>query len=399
MSEILNSKEEAGNNSITAKSALRFVVLLGFVSLFADVTYEGARGITGPFLALLGANAAVVGLVAGFGELIGYALRLVTGYLADKTQRYWLLTIIGYGVNLCAVPLLALAGRWEVAALLMIVERVGKAIRAPARDAILSHATHKLGRGWGFGLHEFMDQLGAVSGPLIVAAAVYYRNDYRLGFAVLLIPALVAMGFLITAKVIYPRPRDFEPVSKSLKGKHFPRAFWLYLVAVGLIAAGYADFALVGFHVQKTGLATDGVIPLLYALAMGVDAIAALIFGRLFDRYGMSILMVSAVISACFAPLVFLGGLGMVVAGMVLWGIGMGAQESIMRAAVAEMVSADKRGSAYGIFNAGYGLFWFAGSATMGILYNLHINAVVAFSVGAQIAAIIMFIVIAKNKE
>jgi MFS family permease len=388
--------ETTDKNSITAKSALRFVVLLGFVSLFADVTYEGARSITGPFLAILGANAAVVGLVAGFGELIGYALRLVTGYLADKTQRYWLLTIIGYAVNLCAVPLLALAGRWEIAALLMVVERVGKAIRSPAKDAILSHATHHLGRGWGFGLHEFMDQLGAVSGPLIVAAAVYYKNDYRLGFAVLAIPALAAIGFLLTGRFIYPRPRDFEPVSKPITGKHFPNAFWLYLVAVGLIAAGYADFALVGFHVQKTGIATDGVIPLLYALAMGVDAIAALIFGRLFDRYGMSILMVSTIISAAFAPLVFLGGFGMVVAGMVLWGIGMGAQESIMRAAVAEMVSADKRGSAYGLFNAGYGLFWFAGSATMGLLYNLHIKAVVVFSVGAQIAAIIMFVLTAR---
>jgi MFS family permease len=396
--------ETKDNNSISTKSALKFVVLLGFVSLFADVTYEGARGITGPFLALLGANAAVVGLVAGFGELIGYALRLATGYLADKTQRYWLLTIIGYTVNLLAVPLLALAGRWEIAALLMILERVGKAIRSPSKDAILSHAAHKLGRGWGFGLHEFMDQIGAVSGPLIVAAAIYYKdglplNAYKLGFAILFIPALAAIGFLLTARFIYPRPRDFEPVSKSITGKHFPNAFWLYLVAVGLIAAGYADFALIGFHIKKTGIAPDSAIPLLYAFAMGVDGIAALIFGRLFDRFGMSILMVSAIISACFAPLVFLGGFGMVVAGMALWGIGMGAQESIMRAAVAEMVSADKRGSAYGMFNAGYGLFWFAGSALMGILYDLNIGAVVAFSVGAQAAAVIMFILIAKIKK
>jgi MFS family permease len=397
MSQMQHSKQEAPNNSISAKSALMFVVLLGFVSLFADVTYEGARGITGPFLAILGANAAVVGLVAGLGELAGYALRLVTGYLADKTQRYWGLTIVGYGVNLFAVPLLALAGRWEVAAALMIIERVGKAIRAPARDAILSHATHKIGRGWGFGLHEFMDQIGAVSGPLIVAAAIYYKNDYQLGFGILLIPALVAMGFLITAKIIYPRPRDFEPVSVPLKGKHFPNAFWFYLVAVGLIAAGYADFALVGYHVKKTSIAADQAIPLLYAFAMGVDAVAALIFGRLYDRFGMSILMVSAIISAAFAPLVFLGGLGMLIFGMTLWGIGMGAQESIMRAAVADMVAADKRGSAYGIFNAGYGIFWFAGSALMGILYDVHIIAVVVFSVTVQLLSVVMFLLAKRS--
>jgi MFS family permease len=383
---------KTGNSSISVKSALKFVVLLGIVDLFGDMTYEGARSITGPFLALLGANAAAVGLVAGFGELAGYVLRLGTGYLADKTQRYWLLTIIGYAVNLFAVPLLALSGRWEIAAVLMIIERVGKAIRNPSRDAILSHATHRLGRGWGFGLHEFMDQIGAVSGPLIVAATVYYRNDYRLGFAVLLIPALAALGLLTAARFIYPQPRDFEPVSAPLKGKNFPRAFWLYLVAVGLIAAGFADFALIGYHIKKTSIAADDAIPLLYAFAMGVDAFAALIFGRLYDRFGISILMAAAVISAGFAPLVFLGGLGMLIFGMALWGIGMGAQESIMRAAVADMVAADKRGSAYGIFNAGYGLFWFAGSALMGILYDLHIGAVVAFSVIAQLLSIVMFV-------
>ena len=168
-----------------------------------------------------------------------------------------------------------------------------------------------------------MDQIGAVSGPLIVAAAVYYKNDYRLGFAVLLIPAFAAMVFLITAKLIYPRPKDFEPVSVPLKGKHFQRAFWLYLVAVGLIAAGFADFALVGFHAKKAGIVSDSTIPLLYAFAMGVDAFAALIFGRLFDRFGMSVLLFAAIISAAFAPLVFLGGFAMLVTGMALWGIGM----------------------------------------------------------------------------
>ena len=179
--------------------ALRFVVLVGVVNLFADMTYEGARSVTGPFLHSLGATALVVGLVAGFGELIGYALRLVSGYVADRTARYWAVTLAGHAINMLAVPLLALAHRWEMAAALMIAERVGKAIRTPARDAMLSHATKEAGHGWGFGLHEAMDQAGAMIGPLVVAAALAAGWGYRTGFGLLLVPALLALGVLIAA--------------------------------------------------------------------------------------------------------------------------------------------------------------------------------------------------------
>ena len=120
------------------------------VSLLADITYEGARSITGPYLAILGANAAVVGFVAGFGELVGYGLRLVSGYLADRTGKYWTITIVGYAINLLAVPLLALADQWWLAALLIIIERMGKGMRVPSRDAMLSHAGHRMGMGWAF---------------------------------------------------------------------------------------------------------------------------------------------------------------------------------------------------------------------------------------------------------
>jgi len=191
-------------------SAMLFVVFVGVVSLFADMTYEGARSITGQFLAVLGANATVVGFVAGFGELVGYALRLVSGLIADRTGKYWTITIIGYLVNLTAVPLLALAGRWEIAAFLMIAERMGKGIRNPVRDAMLSHATSEIGRGWGFGLHEALDSTGAMLGPLIVAAALYFKGTYQTGFAFLLIPAALAIGVLITARMLYPHPKDLE---------------------------------------------------------------------------------------------------------------------------------------------------------------------------------------------
>jgi MFS family permease len=373
------------------RAALKFVILLGMVSLCADMTYEGARSITGPYLAVLGASGTVVGLVAGLGELIGYGLRLVLGYISDQTRKYWGITTLGYFLNTAVVPLLAIAGRWEIAAGLMIAERTGKAIRTPPRDVLLSHAAQRVGRGFGFGLHEALDQIGAVMGPLAVAAVIYFKGGYRGGFTILLVPAVVGLGILLVAQRLYPNPRDFEVADVELKGEGLPQVFWIYLGAVALVAAGYADFPLIAYHFQKGAIASSNAIPLFYALAMGVDAIAALVFGRLFDRTGLSILMVAALISSLFAPLVFFGNSNLALAGMALWGIGMGAQESIMKAAVAGMVPMDKRGSAYGIFNTGYGLAWFLGSALMGILYDQSISFLVAFSIVMQLASIPVF--------
>lgn len=389
-----NKRSPTANSN---SAALKFVVLLGFVSLLADVTYEGARSVTGPFLAVLGASGAAVGFVAGLGELVGYGLRLVTGYISDKTGKYWGITLLGYSINLLAVPLLALAGSWEVAAMLMIAERMGKAIRAPARDAMLSHATSQIGRGKGFGLHEAMDQIGAMLGPLIVALVLYVKGGYQMSFAILLIPALLALAVLVTARLLYPKPSDFERTPLKLQTSGFPTVFWLYLGAVVLIAAAYVDFPLIAYHFKKAATASDGWIPVFYAVAMGVDALAALIFGRLFDRKGIPVLIAAAVISSAFAPFVFLGGFNLALLGMALWGVGMGAQESIMRAAIADMVPANRRGSAYGIFNAGYGLFWFLGSALMGILYDVSLPALILFSVVGQLASIPFLLVVQKK--
>lgn len=374
--------------SISKRTALKFIILLGIVSLFGDMTYEGARSITGPYLAVLGASATVVGVVAGFGELIGYGLRLVFGYLSDRTGQYWTITIVGYAINLLAVPLLALAGHWEVAALLMIAERMGKAIRTPARDAMLSHATYQTGHGWGFGLHEAMDQIGAVLGPLIVAAVLYAQGGYRVGFGMLLIPALLALATLVAARLLYPHPHELEIVTPDMQTKGFSKVFWLYLAAVALIAAGYADFPLIAYHFERAAVAPAPWIPTLYAAAMAVDALAALLFGRWFDQKGLIILALAALLSAFFAPLVFLGGFGLALAGMLLWGIGMGAQESVMRAAIGVLVSPDKRGTAYGLLNSGYGLAWFLGSVLLGVLYDVSIPALIAFSIGTQLVAV-----------
>lgn len=385
------------SGGISNSESLKFVVLIGVVSLFSDFTYQGARGITGPFLALLGASATAVGVVAGFGELIGYVLRLASGRLADRTRRYWVIVFLGYGLNLLSVPLLALAGHWEIAAILMVSERMGKAIRTPARDVMLASASEQIGRGWGFGLHGALDQIGAVLGPLLVAAVFYFRGSYRTGFGLLLIPAGIALIVLFMSYRLCPNPRYLESASVKAQSKGFPRAFWIYLVAIGCVAAGYADFPLVAYHFKRAATVPDHWIPVFYAVAMGVDALAALIFGRLFDRRGFSVLIVAFLLSSLFAPLVFLGGFYWALVGMTLWGVGMGAQESIVRATIADMVPTDKLGFAFGVFNAGYGLFWFLGSALMGVLYDFSLLALIVFSVTSQFISIP--ILLAASKE
>lgn len=379
------------SQGITSQKALRFVVLVGIVSLFADMTYEGARAINGPFLALLGASGAVVGVVSGLGEFIGFSIRLLSGYFSDKTKSYWAITFAGYAVNLLAVPLLALAGNWQIAAALMVIERIGKGIRVPPRDAMLSYATHQMGRGWGFGLHEALDQIGAISGPLIVAAVLYLRDGYKTGYALLLIPALLALSVLTAARLLYPRPQELEIRKTQLHFQGFSKAFWLYVTAAALIAAGFADFPIIAYHFQKASIASETMIPILYAIAMGVDAIAALLFGRLFDRFGLTTMMLVAALSAFFAPLVFFGNFPLAMLGMALWGIGMGAQESIMRAAIGGMISPDQRGTAYGLFNMLYGIAWFLGSLLIGVLYDVSLPWLVAFSVTAQLLSVPIF--------
>ncbi|MCX7949197.1 MAG: MFS transporter, partial [Treponemataceae bacterium] len=359
----------------------------------SDMTYEAARSINGSFLRLLGTSATTVGLVAGAGELIGYGLRFVSGYFSDKTRRYWLITGIGYAINLLSVPLLAVAGRWEVAALLMILERAGRAIRNPARDAMLSHATSEVGHGKGFGVHEALDQIGATTGPLIISAALVAGASMRHAFAWLLLPAIAALSILAFTRLRFPRPQTLEVAEKeSLSGKGLPRSYWVYLIAASLVAAGFVDYPLLAFHFQKVEKMQGSLIALYYAIAMGVDAGAALLFGVLYDKIGMKSLVIATALSCLFPLFAFSSTIGGALVGVVLWGIGMGAQESIMRAAIAHFSSKDKRATAYGLFNMVYGIAWFLGRSLFGILYGWFLPGAIVFSLLSQIVAIPLFV-------
>jgi MFS family permease len=378
--------------------ALKFVLLVGVMSFFADFTYEGSRSIIGQYLGLLGAGALAIAMITGAGELLGYGLRLFSGRGADRTGRYWPITIGGYVLQMSVVPLLALAGTWEVAALLIILERVGKAIRNPPRDAMLSHAAKKMGYGWGFGLHEALDQFGALFGPLLIALVLALSNqDYKTAFAVLAVPAAIMLSLLAVARLLYPRPQDLEAGPAHVTTEGLPRVFWIYLAGAALVAAGFADFPIMAYHFQRSGVVHADLTPIFYAAAMAVSGAGSLVFGRLFDRYGIGLLVPLTVIAAAYAPLAFLGGFWASLVGVCLWGLGMGVHESIIPAAVAPMVSPHRRASAFGLFTGAYGIAWFLGSTAIGALFGVSLGTVVVFAVAAELLAIPLIAVVRQR--
>jgi MFS family permease len=391
--------ESRHGQSANRSLAIRFIILIGIVSLFGDMTYEGARSVVGPYLATFGASATIVGVVAGSGELFGYVLRLVSGYAGDRTGRYWTVTIVGYLINLLAVPLLALAWNWQSAAVLVITERMGRALRTPTRDAMLSHAATQTGAGWAFGLHEALDTTGAILGPLAVAAALYLGQGYKLSFAMLAVPALLSIVALLVAQSLFPTPRDLEIAESFEEPRALPRAFWIYAFAAALIAAGYADFSLLAYHFGKAGVVTPPWIPIFYSIAMAAAAIAALGLGRLFDRVGAIVLIPATLVSAASAPLAFLGGPAVAALGVICWGVGMGAQESVMRAVIGPMAPADRRGAAFGLFHAIFGVAWFLGSAALGFIYDRSVIGVAVVSLVLQLSALPILIAVVRQQK
>jgi MFS family permease len=382
------------------RRAYRLIILLGLVSLFGDISYEGVRGVTGPYLALLGASAVAVGLVAGLGEFAGYALRTASGYLADRLRLHWLLTVVGYGL-IATLPLLALVHRWELAAALIVLERLGKALRTPSRDAILSHAASQVGRGKGFGIHEALDQLGALIGPVIFAVALTFDGEagYRLGFGLLTIPAILAIVILVLAWRQEPEPESLESVTPRVNrpteasgSRRLSGPFWRYTLFTALTTLGFVPFALLSYHVEQTGRFSPPLIPLLYAVAMGVDGGIALIAGWGYDRFGLRTLAAVPVCIALGTAAALQSTTGFIITGVVVWGIAMGLVETTMRAAVGELSAPSARGLAYGVFNTVFGTAWLAGGAVLGYLYEqLGSRGTIGATLVLEIAALLLF--------
>mgnify|MGYP004671174301 CR=1 FL=1 len=408
------------NNKKKMSQAMVFIILFGIVSLFSDMTHEGASSIRGAYLSLLGASAGVIGFVSGLGELIGYSMRYVFGKLADKTKHYWPMTILGYVLDVLAVPSLALVGEngWIWACALLVIQRLGKAIKKPAKDTIMSFAASQEGIGKSFGLQEVLDQIGAFMGPVLLYLVMLFKTNgtqfeiYSFCFAVLAIPGAITLVLLLVTKHRFPNPEHFEPEPKDFVPFKMKRSFVLYIIGISLFAFGFIDYSIIIMHVSRTyshlasGLAentsliSSGTLPLLYAGAMLVDAVAALFFGLLYDKSGVKALVWSTIISAPFAVFVFMfDSVPMLLVGIALWGVGMGAQESILKAAVTSMVPKASRATGYGMFECSFGAFWFLGSWALGVLYDVNITVMVVVSVAAQLASIPFYIASTKSAD
>ena len=388
------------NKKRTISGAIAFITLMGIVSLFSDLTHEGARSILGEYLNLAGASAAAIGFVSGIGELCGYSLRLISGLIADKTKKYWTLVIAGYVIQVLAIPALALVPEhgWIWACGLVILERVGKAVKKPAKNTLVSFAASEIGTGKGFAYQEFLDQLGAFLGPILlfVTALVKGSDDlfqtYRISFAVLLVPALITIALVLAAKIKYPDPEMFEKQEDKPENFRFGKSFALFMASICFFAFGFADFTLITLHAANTGAFPESTLSLLYAAAMAVDAFAALFFGWLFDRIGLKALIISTLCSTFFSCFIFMTGNARIIGiGIILWGIGIGAQESIMKAAVSGMVPRSMRSTGFGIFETGFGIAWFLGSWLLGALYDLNPMYLVVVSVASQLLAIAFY--------
>ncbi|MGM9740209.1 MAG: MFS transporter [Candidatus Cryptobacteroides sp.] len=379
--------------------AMLFILLFGIVSMFSDMTKESAESIRGAFLSLMGASAATIGLISGLGEMVGYSLRFVSGRLTDRTRKYWPIVIAGYCLELITIPALALVGEngWIAACILLVIQKFGKAIKKPAKDTVISFAASQEGAGKAFGLQELLDQFGAVLGPLLLYFVMLLKTDgstferYSFCFIALAVPAVITLVLLIVTRLNFPNPEQFEPDPKEYVPLRADRRFVLYIIGISLFAFGFLDYSLVAMHVSRScsDLISADVLPLLYSGAMLVDAAAALIFGNLYDRWGMKVLILSAVIAAPFSFLVFLGhSLPSLIIGVVMWGIGMGAQESILKAAVTDMTPKSGRATGFGIFSLAFGFAWFLGSWSLGALYDVNVTLMAAVSALCQLLAI-----------
>jgi MFS family permease len=388
--------------SLPDSPAFRFVLTMGIVNLFADMTYEGGAAINGPFLGSLGASAAAISIVAGLGEFLGYSLRSVSGYIADKTGRHWPVTFVGYAINLLAVPAMALATTWQAGAALILAERMGRAIRKPTVEAMLSYSTGKHGKGWVYAVNTALDETGAMLGPLLIAGVLFLKGgeNYRLGYSVLLPSALLAVAMLVVARRVFPVPSRLEQGGpRTARAKGFTSAYWLYMAAGSCFAAGLMSFELVSYHLSSSGVVKDHWIPIFLALATAAAVIATLVLGRLYDKIGILAVAGAVFVAALFSPLVFLGGFWVALAGLLLWGVGYATQDTLLKALIASVLPEGRRNLAFGVFYLGYGGGWLIGSIATGLLYDRSRTALIIFAVAVQLASIPIFLVADRHRQ
>lgn len=381
----------------------RAVLTFGYVSLAADMVYEGMRSASGPLLLSLGASALIVGLVTGAGEALALGLRLLTGPLADRSGRHWSLTVQGYALTAVSVPLLAItpflgAAGLATASVLILSERIGKAVRSPSKSTLLAQLAEPVGRGRGFGVHKALDQVGAFGGPLIVAGIAAATGHLWAGFAALAVPGiatLVLLGLLRNGAGL----SDNRPASDATvpSAATLPPGFWAFSVSCGASTLGLMTFGVMSVHLVATDLVPSAGVPLVYAGAMAVQAVAALGTGFAYDRWGARILYALPALVAVVPTLVFGPSLLPVFAGIAVWAIATAVQDSAVKALVADLVPRTSLATAYGYFAAAQGLGAFAGGGLAGALFQHHLRLLIAVIGALQVLSLVTLVVTVRR--
>ncbi|HOJ64662.1 MAG TPA: MFS transporter [Spirochaetota bacterium] len=398
-------------NNDYKKKALFLIFIFGIISLLGDVIYEGARSIYGPFTKTISMDIALVGFITGLAEFLGYFIRIISGYLSDKTKSPWIFTILGYGM-LISIPLLSLTGIWQIVSIFIICERIGKAIRSPAKDTILSQATKRIGTGLGFAIHEAMDQIGAFLGPLLFSLLLIVgKNEnslsqYQFGFKILWIPFIILMISVIFAYLRFPNPEIFETQKQQDNQDKLTKQFWLYSIFSFITTLGFTSFVILGYYFKEKNLIKEESIPFFYSIAMIVDAIVALIVGKIYDnlksglkneKAGLYLLIIIPLFTLILPFFVFTKNYILIITGIIMWGIVMGTHETIMKSVIADITHLKKRGTGYGIFNSFYGLSMFLGSFILGLLYKININFIIFFIIIIELLSLLIYYILIKS--
>ncbi|KPJ60926.1 MAG: hypothetical protein AMJ46_04335 [Latescibacteria bacterium DG_63] len=383
-----------------AERLQRNVYRLGFVSLFTDLSSQMIYPLIPAFLEGLGATKLLIGLIEGVAEGTASLVRMIAGALSDRLGKRKSFVFVGYSLSTVVRPFLFFANHWLVVFAVRFLDRVGKGIRTPARDALISDSVDPSRKGYGFGFHRGMDRLGAAFGPLLALLVLYLSDgNLRLVFLLSAVPAAVAVS--VIGKV-----REIAPVREAAgrlreKRRILGRPFVLFVLVIVIFTLGNSSNAFLILKAREVGLSVAG-IPLIWLTYNLVCSISSPLLGRFSDRVGRRpvILLSFLVYSAIYAGLGFSSTVPAVWLLFACYGLYYGLSEGIFRAYIADLVESDKRATAYGLFNTAVGITLVPASLIFGALWDVFSSGVAFLTAAglALVAALVFAVTHAEEK-
>ncbi|MGB3341752.1 MAG: MFS transporter [bacterium] len=347
------------------------IFILGLVSLFTDLSSQMVYPLVPEFLISIGASKAIIGMIEGVAESTASLFRTIFGRLSDKLKKRKLFIFLGYGLSALSKPFLYLANVWTVVLGVRFSDRMGKAIRTPARDALISTSVDPSEKGKAFGLHRAMDRIGAIGGPILAMLVLsLFSDNVRLVFLLSVIPGILALFFVRFAKETSIEQHGDVPIKRnSLRNA----SFIIFLVSNIIFTLGNSSNAFLILRAREAGL-TIIMIPVIWVVYNISCTISSPIFGSLSDRIGRKPIIITSFLFYSFVYFLFgiTKNLLMIWVLFAAYGIYYGLSAGVFRAYIADLVEPKNRATAYGIFNTGIGLALLPASLIMGALWDSY---------------------------